>query len=270
MRLIRLIATDLDDTLLDERGKLPKQNVQALAQAAQRGAVVTIATGRMTGAALPFARQIGVQSPMILYNGALVYDPADGRTIYERSIDLPLAREILRMAEGEGRYIQFFDRSGYFYAKHCSATRAYGAMIGVAGTQTGVALSEWIAGNAMKLLMVTPEDERDAVCERYRQIFGDRVHVMGTRRGFIEFVAEGVDKGEALRALADSLGIDREAVAAFGDAQNDVGMIGWAGHGYCMENGCDAAKAVARHIAPSNAHCGVAVAIREMMENGLL
>lgn len=268
--MIRLIATDLDDTLLDDRSRLPKQNILALQEAARRGAIVTIATGRMTGAAMPFAQKIGVRTPMILYNGALVYDPAEKRAIYEQSIPLSLAREILRAAEEEGLYIQYFDRNGYFYAKHCGYTRTYGALIGVAGTETGIPLSEWISENAMKLLMVTPEAERDAVCERFRRRFGDRVHVMGTRRSYIEIVADGVDKGAALQALAAALGVDREDVAAFGDAQNDVGMLAWAGHGYCVQNGCAAAKAAARHIALSNEECGVAAAIRDMIDDGLL
>lgn len=268
--MIRLIATDLDDTLLDDYGRLPKQNIQMLQTAANRGAIVTIATGRMTGAAMAFAQRMGIQSPMILYNGALVYDPTAERAIYERSIPLELAREILRRAEQLGLYIQYFDRGGYYFAERCQYTRTYANLIGVAGTEVGMALSEWIPANAMKLLMVTKEDERDAICERFQAEFGAQVHVMGTRRGFIEFVAQGVDKGEALRALAESLDIDRADVAAFGDAQNDVGMIGWAGHGYCVRNGCEAAKAVAQHIIPSNSAFGVATAIQNMIDSGLL
>ncbi|MDO4356881.1 MAG: Cof-type HAD-IIB family hydrolase [Clostridia bacterium] len=268
--MIRLIVTDLDDTLLDEQGRLPKQNALALEEAARRGAIVTVATGRMTAAAMPFVHRLGVRAPVIFYNGALVYDPAQNRASYERSIPLSLAREILRRAEELGLYIQYFDRNGYFFARRCGYTSIYGKLIGVSGRETGAPLSEWIADGAMKLLIVTEEGQRDGVCECFRQEFGDRVHVMGTRRGFVEIVAKGVDKGEALRALAAELGVEREDVAAFGDAQNDVGMIGWAGHGCCVENGCDAAKAAARHIAPSNARCGVSVAIRNWMDEGLL
>ncbi len=268
--MIRLVVTDLDDTLLDDQGRLPKENVAALRAAAERGATVTVATGRMTAAALPFVQKLGVQAPVIFYNGALVYDPAQNRTIYERSIPLELARQILRRAEELGLYIQYFDRNGYYFAKHCAYARVYGNLIGVSGTETGVPLSEWISESAMKLLIVTKEEERDGVCERLRREFGDRVHVMGTRRGFIEFVAEGVDKGEALRALAAELGAERAEVAAFGDAQNDVGMIEWAGCGCCVENGCDAARNAAHCVVPSNVECGVAAAIRKWIDEGLL
>lgn len=269
-RVIRLIVTDLDDTLLDARGKLPPQHIDALHRAQQRGAKVTIATGRMTSAAIGFARQIGINAPLIVFNGGLVYDPADDQTIYENPIPLELTREILRMAEDMGVYIQYFDRNDYYFARRCSYANAYGAHVGFAGIETGCPLSGWVTRPAAKLLVDTRPEIRDEVCEKFRAAFGDRLNIMPTRMSYVEFVANGVDKGVALESLANALHIQADEVAAFGDAQNDIGMLRWAGHGYWMKNGHPAARSAARHIAPANTEFGVAAAIDEMIENGLL
>lgn len=268
--MIRLIVTDLDDTLLDARGKLPQQNIDALQLARDRGAIVTIATGRMTSAAVGFAQRLGVDSPMIVFNGGLVYDPVKHSTIYENPIPLPLTLEILRMAENMGVYAQYFDHDNYYFEKTCSYANAYGAHVGFAGKVTGRKLSDWVSAPAAKLLMDTRPEHRDEICARFQQAFGEKLHVMPTRTSYIEFVANGVDKGVALERLADSLGFSRDEVAAFGDAQNDTGMLKWAGHGYCMQNGCAEAKAAARYIAPANTDFGVAKAIGEMIRCGLL
>ena len=268
--MIRLIVTDLDDTLLDARGKLPQQNIDALRKARERGAVVTIATGRMTSAAIGFAQQIGVDSPMIVFNGGLVYDPVHRRAIYENPVPLPLTREILQMAEEMGVYIQYFDRDNYHFEKRCSYANAYGAHVGFAGIETKQKLSEWVTAPAAKLLIDTKPEIRDELCEKFRQAFGDRLNIMPTRRSYIEFVANGVDKGVALEALAREMGIDSEETAAFGDAQNDIGMLKWAGHGYWMKNGHEDARSAANHIAPPNTECGVARAIEEMIDSGML
>lgn len=268
--MIRLIVTDLDDTLLDGRGKLPQRNIDALQKARERGAIVTIATGRMTSAAIGFAKQIGVDSPMIVFNGGLVYDPLNDRTIYENPVPLPLTQEILRMAEEMGLYIQYFDRDHYYFEKRCSYANAYGAHVGFAGIEVGQKMSAWATKPAAKLLIDTKPEIRDEVCETFRQAFGDQLHIMPTRRSYIEFVANGVDKGVALESLANELGMDREEVAAFGDAQNDIGMLQWAGHGYWMKNGHEDARSAANHIAPPNTECGVAQAIEEMIDSGML
>ena len=268
--MIRLIVTDLDDTLLDSRGKLPQRHIDALRTARDRGAIVTIATGRMTRAAIGFAQTIGVETPMIVFNGGLVIEPVSGQVIYENPIPLDLTREILRMAEELGVYIQYFDREHFYYAQKCSYSAAYGAHVGFGGVEIGQKLSEWVNRPAAKLLVDTRPEVRDAVCEKFRAAFGDRLNVMPTRHSYIEFVANGVDKGYALERLAASLGVDRTETAAFGDAANDIGMLEWAGHSCCMRNGCDAAKAAAAHIVPANDEFGVARAIDDMIQNGLL
>lgn len=268
--MIRLIVTDLDDTLLDARGKLPQQNIDALHKARDRGAVVTIATGRMTSAAIGFAQRIGVDSPMIVFNGGLVYDPLRKRAIYENPVPLPLTREILRAAEDMGVYIQYFDHDHYYFEKRCSYANAYGAHVGFAGVEIGEKLSGWVQKPAAKLLVDTRPEIRDEICTQFQQMFGDRLHIMRTRRSYIEFVANGVDKGVALESLARELGVERDEVAAFGDAQNDIGMLQWAGHGYWMKNGHEDARGAARYIAPANTEFGVAKAIEEMIDSGLL
>jgi hydroxymethylpyrimidine pyrophosphatase-like HAD family hydrolase len=127
----------------------------------------------MTRAAIGFAERIGVQTPMIVFNGALVIEPVSGQIIYENPIPLDLTREILRMAEEMGVYIQYFDRDQYYFARRCSYANAYGAHVGFAGIETKQPLSEWVTQPAAKLLADTRPEQRDEICAKFRERFGD-------------------------------------------------------------------------------------------------
>ena len=97
--MIRLIATDLDDTLLDARSDVTERTCRALERAMDAGVMISLSSGRMTEAMVPFAERLGVNAPMILYNGALIYDHRDGRTLYANSIPAETALNVARMVE---------------------------------------------------------------------------------------------------------------------------------------------------------------------------
>ena len=105
--MIRLIATDLDDTLLDAGSALTPRSKAALQAAMAAGCGVAIVSGRMLEATLPFANEIGVNAPMVLYNGAMLYDPRSRETLFARRIPFDTALSMVRMIEGMGLYVQF-------------------------------------------------------------------------------------------------------------------------------------------------------------------
>ena len=94
--MIRMIATDLDGTLLSIGSALPEENVRALQRAMEAGVQVVLCSGRMLEATLPIAQAIGVNAPMVLFNGAMVYDPASGSILRGRCIPRDTAVEVLR------------------------------------------------------------------------------------------------------------------------------------------------------------------------------
>ena len=269
--MIRLIATDLDDTLLDARSALTPRTRAALASAMAAGCRVSLSSGRMLEAMLPFAEDMGVNAPMLLYNGAWIYDHRTDETVYAARIANATAAAIARRAEEMGLYIQAYPGKGYFCDEVCEHTLKYAAQIRVDGIPVHRPISRWIAesgADMQKLLIIdTPEGATRAI-EALRAEFPHGATFLKSKPHFVEIAPEGVDKGQSLARLAAWYGFERDEVMAFGDGQNDVPMIAWAGQGVAMENACPEALAAAKVIAPPNTLDGVAQVIEGLLERG--
>ena len=105
--MIKLVVTDLDGTLLPTGTEISPENIEAARRAVEAGVTVTIATGRMYRAALPVAKNLGVDAPIITYNGALIRT-VSGKTLYSSFLPAELIREVLDFVEGQGWYMQTY------------------------------------------------------------------------------------------------------------------------------------------------------------------
>ena len=271
--MIRLIATDLDDTLLNAQSDVNPRVMAALRDAMAAGCGVVLSSGRMLEAMLPLANRIGVNAPMLLYNGALAYDHRTDETIFADRIPFETALGIARLCEGMGYYIQAYPGKNYYCDRVTEYTRRYAANIHVDAVAMGMPVSEWMrahpSGMQKLLLIDTPEGATRAQAA-LREAFPHGASFLKSKPYFLEIAPEGVDKGKSLLRLAAHLGLAREEVMAFGDGQNDVAMIAAAGVGVCMANGCPEAKAAAGVIAPSNLEDGVAAIIEQYLESGMI
>ena len=129
--MIRLIATDLDDTLLNAASDLSPRTAAALDAAMAAGCGIALNSGRMLEATLPFAERIGVNAPMLLYNGAMIYDHRTGETIHAQRVPFATALGIARLLEGMGFYFQVYPGMGYYCPEVLDCTRRYAASIRV-------------------------------------------------------------------------------------------------------------------------------------------
>lgn len=266
--MIRLIATDLDDTLLDGRGDLTPRTLTALRRAMDAGVRITLSSGRMVEAMQPFARIIGVNAPMILFNGALIRDPWEGQTIFANPIPFEIARRVAKMVEDMGIYVQAYPGEGYFCNRRTEHTLGYERSIRVPCAELGVPVSEWMKGDMIKLLAIDTPERIDEAQRVLREAFAQGVSFMKSKAHYLEIVAEGIDKGRALNALRTRLGLEKDEVMAFGDGQNDAAMLAAAGWGVAVENAVVECKAAARIIAPRNTEDGVAQVIEQCLEDG--
>ena len=272
--MIRLIATDMDFTLLDDKGNVTERTSKALKAAAATGCRVTLASGRMLEAMSEFIRAVGVNAPLILYNGALIYDIQADKVISASPIPHDRAMEIIRWAEARGLYIQTYPGRDYFCPEVNDRTRAYAASIRVQARCANMPMSRWLEAHPdydmQKLLIIDTPQGADAALEGLKQAFGQGLRFVKSKPHYVEITAEAADKGQALERLAAHLGIDRSEVMAFGDEQNDVNMLAWAGYGYAMANACPEALRAARFVAPRHTQDGVARVVEEYLEKGLL
>lgn len=268
MKLIRLIAADMDDTLLNAESDLTERTQAAVKRAMEAGAMFALASGRMTESMQPFAEQLGVNAPVIAYNGALVYDPRDGRKLFCNAIPAKIARGVLKMLEDMNIYVQAYPGEGYFCDRRCEYTAGYEKSIRQPIVELGQPLSECMNSDMVKLLAIASPEELDRVMPILRKAFPKGVTFMKSKAHYCEIVAEGVDKSRALKALSESLDIPADGVMAFGDGQNDASMIAFAGTGVAMENAVDECKRVAKVIAPRSTEDGVAQVIEQYLADG--
>lgn len=266
--MIRLIATDLDDTLLNSHHEVTERTANALKRAMDAGVMVSLSSGRMNEAMTPFAKRLGVNAPMILFNGALIYDHREDRTLFSNTIPAETARQVAKMLEDMGVYVQIYPGKGYYCNRKCEHTYAYEKQIGVIATELGMPVSEWMQGDMVKMLAISDPETNTRVQAQLQEAFPKGVHFMKSKAHFLEIVAEGIDKGRSLKALGEMLGLQRDEIMAFGDGQNDATMIGYAGWGVAMDNAVDECKANARIIAPGNNDDGVAQIIEQFLAEG--
>ena len=263
MPSIKLIATDLDGTLLDSAGKIPERNKAALLAAMERGVYVTLCTGRMFGSAKRFTSQLGITIPVICYNGAMVRRP-DGEMLSHHPLEMGLARRLLAIFKERDIYVQsYVDDILYVRDEDEEEFQIYMRHFGVTGRAVGNDLYTPSVAPTKLLAVGDTVDEAETLMYELQGKFGGEVYVTRSNADFVEMMDPRAGKGRALATLAESLGISMDEVLAIGDGENDAEMIECAGFGIAMANGRERPKSLALEIAPSNDEDGVAWAVEK-------
>lgn len=264
MARIKLIAVDLDDTLLTGELKVSPRVKAVLRQARVKGVQVTLATGRMYASALPYAEELGIDVPLITYQGALVKSSRSGEVIIYRPLPLVHAREIIGRVRQLGYHINAYVDDRLIVERMSDEGLAY-ARLSKVELQRVPDLVAFLAQDPTKLVIIAEEEQLDALQGEMTDRYGDRVHVTKSKPQFLEFSHPLATKGRALADLAARLGIKREEVMAIGDSYNDLEMIAFAGIGVVMGNAREEIKARADYITSSNDEDGVAEAVEKFV-----
>ncbi|MCH2367897.1 MAG: Cof-type HAD-IIB family hydrolase [Planctomycetes bacterium] len=266
MEQVRLIALDLDGTLLDDRKEVPPENISALEEAQGRGILVAISSGRMIPRILPVEERLGLDCIILAYNGGKVVGPrAEGRPgISERPRPADIAEIFIRFSR-EGDYLLNFYHDDVLYSEDSPNRRRFMEIYsGRTGAEYHIEdLSGRIGQEPTKLILLAEPDERDRLHDRFTAELGDRAYITKSAPEYLEIMAPGVSKGTALEALGEHYGFSLPNVLAIGDAENDNPMLEAAGIGVVVANGTAASKAVADYVTErTNNEGGVAEAVR--------
>lgn len=259
----KLLALDLDGTVVGANLVIPESVRAGVARLLASGVYVTIATGRMFAATLPFAQQLGLNQAVICYQGAMVRDIGTSTTLAHFPMPTDLAIEAATvLAEADICAIAYVNEQ-LCVAKHRPELDMYLAYHPHTVDLVIVHdLAAFVAQNQpTKILFVAPPEVVGPALAQLTPHFANRLTTIRSHAIFGELTALDVSKGRALAALAEQLGIAQAEVVAIGDQENDLSMIEWAGLGLAMGNAIPAAQAIADAILPSVDEAGVAVAI---------
>jgi hypothetical protein len=259
----KLLAFDLDGTLLTTDKRLSPRNRAALIDMVGSGAKLVLASGRLRSSMRRIAQQIEAHVSMLALNGAVVYesDHPDEEPVFSLGLPERYSRELLSFAVGRDFALNFY-RDDRVVSMRTPSTEPWIALY-VQQTSSEYefvgSYEELAAARADKIIFVGAEATLDEVEVHFRARFGDDVYIVRTWNHYLEFLHRDVNKGVALRALAERLGVPLSEVAAFGDSDNDIPMLDIVGHPVAMANATDAVKARARYVSPfSNDEDGVA------------
>jgi Cof subfamily protein (haloacid dehalogenase superfamily) len=261
----RLAAMDLDETLLGPDHRISERNARAVRALAAQGVVCVIASGRMHEATTRFADELGLDRPIISYNGAMVKHPRTGEVWHHLPMPAAPAAEIVRYCAENRMHLNYYlndhlyvaERGGWaeFYLRHTgSPMEVVGDLTSLIGTQP------------TKLILIDAPETTRRLLGHFRERFGDSLYITITNAEYLEFMNPAANKGVALELTAQRLGIPREQVIAFGDGNNDLPMIAWAGLGVAMGTARPAVRAAADRLAPPYDADGLGVFIEELME----
>lgn len=265
----KLIAFDIDGTILNDRGELTPRTVAALRQAMASGVKVICATGRMYPSALPVMRQIGITDPSVILNGAQIRNPVTHEVLYELAIGAETTQNILDFYHERNWYIQAYYDDKLLVADDSDARcKFYEGISGVKAVPLGGDFWKFGCATAKLLGMSFDPDTFKTMFDETNASFAGKIHSASSQAHFIEFVHPEVNKARSLERAARMFGIERGDVLAFGDGDNDREMLAWAGVGAAMGNASDGAKKSADVVVPDNNSDGVAVTIEKFLNGG--
>ena len=261
---IKLIASDMDDTLLNSDCQISARNAAAIKAAVDAGKIFLIATGRMYVSAQPYAERLGLDVPLVTYNGALVKGSLSGEVFYEHKMKLETANEVLAYCKEKGYYLQLYVGDSIYIRQQNDCSRMYTKISGIPTTEIGEALYHTAAA-PYKILVMTKAEEFSEVWQQFAQRFAGKLDVTSSKDNFLELMEPGVNKWEAVKSVAASYGVQPQEVMCIGDSNNDIRMIANAGIGVAVANAKDSVKKQAKIVTASNDDDGVAMVIESIL-----
>jgi 5-amino-6-(5-phospho-D-ribitylamino)uracil phosphatase len=274
----RMLAIDVDGTLVNSRDELTPTVCAALRRAAEAGVRLVLATGRRYARALPLVEPLGIETPIVSASGALIKDALDHRTLHQANFDGDDLRKALAVVAAQGfdavlyadTYAQGFDFFCPRLLVEEPALKEYYELNPGCGLERHDLMTNPPPGIFAGFAMGT-KPQMLAVHEALQTAVPEKLYTHVLRspkyRGFMcEIAPAGATKWSGIRRLADDWGITNDQICAVGDDVNDLPMIVEAGLGVAMENAVDELKQAADRIAPHHDADGLAEVVRWILE----
>ncbi|MCH7999067.1 MAG: HAD family phosphatase [Chloroflexi bacterium] len=262
---VRLIALDLDGTLLNSAVKVSERNAEAVKRALDAGVKVVLATARWYLLAKRNAEHLGIDTPLICNNGAVVKRPQDGDELLHLRLDQELAREVTALADERGwETFTTIEDTTYMRMRPGIIPERLPAGLRISEHQ-----AEEVARGQPTAVLVYGEEAVNEISQRFLPAFDGRASFSLNRPvglpHYVILTHPDAGKASALEIVCNDLDVPLSEVMAMGDSESDLDMLRRAGLGIAVNNSPDEVKRAALHIAPTNDADGVAWAIERFV-----
>ncbi|SHE63910.1 MULTISPECIES: Cof-type HAD-IIB family hydrolase [Caloramator] len=271
----KLIAMDMDGTLLNSQKQVTEYTKDVLRRASEKGIKLVICTGRIFTSAKSYARIIGTKAPIIASNGAYIREKDRNEVIYEKYIKKETLLDIIKVTREWGFYPHIYTTDTIYSEKLIHSSLNYSKWnetvpederINIQIVDSLEDVVEKEGENFLKVVVMALEDEVEKLQELKKYIRDNMdVSIFSSYMNNFEIMDKEVSKGNALKRLAEFFDIDREAIVCFGDNENDKTMFEFAGFPIAMGNAEEEIKKIAAYVTDTNDNDGVAKAIEELI-----
>ncbi len=236
----RMIAADLDYTLLDENAKISERNKEAIRRAVSRGVKFVIATGRMFQTSVRYMQELGFECdwPLINYHGAMIKRARSEKVILHRPLDNRMAIDLIGEASRMDLHVSMFVGNNLYVREENEHTRYYRSLTNIELQPVGD-LCKFLENkgiNPTKLSIISWDGQIEEIEVHLQKRYGTRLSILQSRPYFLEITDKKATKGQALQWLAEREAVKAEEVLAFGDGYNDIDMLSFAGLGVAVAN----------------------------------
>lgn len=266
---IKLLAIDLDDTLIGSNFRISQVNRRAVRRAVRAGIIVTLVTGRTFTTTLPFAEQLGLTHTLACFQGALLRGKSKvltSRTMppqhYLDIVEFGLRHKVQVCVYVLDHDTVFFQRPLDRYGKEYLDRIEQVRQISLVNLRTFP-----FSHPPIKIMFVTRPEQVIKLEALAQRKWGTKLYITRTRANLLEFLHPHVDKGFALRYLADHYNLEMAQTAAIGDGYNDIPMLKAAGVSFAVKNAAAIVERAADHVVASCDQDGVAEAVDWILAN---
>lgn len=262
----KLIAADMDGTLLTDDKRISRRTGEAIKAAAEKGVIFTVSTGRPIQAVRCYEELRKLGCPVITYNGAVIAEPGTEKIIYEQPLEKGDALRIIKSGRERGITMCVWSGGQLYVNRFNERTDYYKRMTKVEPVLLEDA--DTLADKGITKILWYDDAEKIAVFEEeMKRAAFNSVTVCTSQPMYLEFFNRKVSKAAALQRICDIYGIKREEVIAVGDANNDLEMIEYAGLGVAMANAAENVREKADFVTLSNEEDGVAYVIEKFIKD---
>ena len=264
---IKLFVSDIDGTILQTPKKISARNIQAVKKMVDAGITVTIATGRMYRAALPIAQELGVDVPIITYNGGLIKS-VNGEIIHAQYLPEEVLLDVINFYEAHGWHLQSYSDDNLIVPAYNDFVGFYESNQKVTASVVGWDGMKKKTFHVCKLLSISDnEAENSRRMAELKEKFAGKIEVTRSAPIFTEIMCPNVSKAAAVKILAEKFGVDRAEVMAIGDSYNDLPMLQAAGVSVAMGNATDDVKKFCTSVTGNCEDDGFAEAVEKFVFN---
>lgn len=275
---LKAIILDIDGTLYTSEKKISPRTLKALLKAQDQGIKLILASGRPARGMRDVAHELKMDENdglLVSYNGAAVYDCQTDELLFNQAMSVEEVKAVLNhlenfdvkpmIAKDDTMYVNnVFDNHISYNGRDINIIE-YESRGGKYLLCEKEHLGEFADFELNKILIAADPTYLKNNYEAIRKPFEGKLSSMFTAAFYYEFTANGIDKGNALHQVLTPMGIKQEDCIAFGDGQNDMSIIKFAGHGVAMDNAVDELKAAAQEVTASNDEDGIAIVIERYL-----